>query len=63
MKIVFASRGRKPTPDSPYIQKMEISGVDYTNTLTTAAKDNLVLEVFDATEYNSIGKETHNDDK
>lgn len=42
--IAASERGR--LVDGKYIQKLEVLGKDYTNTITTVTKDNLIIEVY-----------------
>ena len=42
--IAASERGR--LADGKYIQKLEVLGKDYTNTITTVTKDNLIIEVY-----------------
>ena len=42
--IAASERGR--LVDDKYIQKLEVLGKDYTNTITTVTKDNLIIEVY-----------------
>ncbi len=46
--ICCAMRGRKETPDSPYEQHLELNSSEWANSLTTATKDCLIMEVTDA---------------
>lgn len=52
--LCAASRGRKEA-DNKYIQRLEVLGNDYTNTITSVCKDNLIIEVYDAKKKQQYG--------
>lgn len=52
--IVAGIRGRKPSPDKPYDQILELSSTETSNTITSVAKDNVILSTITGTHQQDI---------